>query len=109
MQYLTLNALMKKFNKRNQTKCGFTVLGFPCNQFGLQEPGTNAYELKNGLKFVRPGHGFKPKFPIFGKIDVNGKKEHKLYTFLKVGLRILTVFRSVHVERDLDHVKRTTP
>lgn len=87
MQYLTLNALMKKFNKRNQTKCGFTVLGFPCNQFGLQEPGTNAYELKNGLKFVRPGHGFKPKFPIFGKIDVNGEKEHKLYTFLKVGCK----------------------
>ena len=84
MQYLALNALMKKFNKKSQTKCGFSVLGFPCNQFGLQEPGKGEEEIRNGLEHVRPGNGFKPKFPMFEKIHVNGPDEDKMYTFLKV-------------------------
>lgn len=37
----------------------------------------------NGLKYVRPGHGFVPNFPLFEKRDVNGKKEDKIYSFFK--------------------------
>lgn len=59
-------------------------MGFPCNQFGLQEPAENKYELLNGLKYVRPGYGFEPKFPLFEKRDVNGKNESKIYTLFKV-------------------------
>ncbi|GBN78548.1 Glutathione peroxidase 1 [Araneus ventricosus] len=61
----------------------FHVLGFPCNQFGQQEPGGNGQEIMNGVRYVRPGNGFLPNFPIFKKIDVNGEKEHPLYTFIK--------------------------
>ena len=63
--------------------CGFSVLEFPCNQFGYQEPGTNQ-EILNGLKYVRPGNGFQPNFPFFEKVEVNGDKEDRIYTFLKV-------------------------
>lgn len=58
------------------------VLGFPSNQFGLQEPG-NGREIMNGVEHVRPGAGFKPAFTVFTKVDVNGKTEHPLFTFLK--------------------------
>lgn len=59
------------------------VLGFPCNQFGLQEPGANATEIWNGIKYVRPGNGFEPNFQLFSKLDVNGDNEHPLFTYLK--------------------------
>jgi glutathione peroxidase len=77
------------------SKCGFTpqykgleelfqeyqgevmVLGFPCNQFGHQEPG-NAEEIKNFCSL-----NYDVKFPLFEKIDVNGPKAHPLYNFLK--------------------------
>ena len=49
-----------------------------------QEPGMTANEIYNGLKYVRPGNGFEPKFPLFKKISVNGDKEDPMYTFLKV-------------------------
>ncbi|GIY14720.1 glutathione peroxidase 3 [Caerostris extrusa] len=49
----------------------------------MQEPGGNGLEILNGIQYVRPGNGFVPNFPIFQKIDVNGEKEHPLYTFLK--------------------------
>lgn len=62
---------------------GLVVLAVPCNQFGLQEPGSNATEILNGLKYVRPGAGFAPNFRMFKKIQVNGDNEHPLYTFLK--------------------------
>lgn len=61
---------------------GLTVLGFPCNQFGKQEPGQN-HEIPLGLKHVRPGNGFVPNFPLFEKGDVNGKNEQEVFTFLK--------------------------
>ncbi|CAI5658670.1 unnamed protein product [Oreochromis niloticus] len=60
----------------------FTVLGFPCNQFGLQSPEVN-HEMLNILKYVRPGGGFVPKFPVFSKVEVNGLNEDPLFTFLK--------------------------
>uniref|UniRef100_A0A3Q4H7S8 Glutathione peroxidase n=1 Tax=Neolamprologus brichardi TaxID=32507 RepID=A0A3Q4H7S8_NEOBR len=64
----------------------FTVLGFPCNQFGLQSPGKVNHEMLNILKYVRPGGGFMPKFPVFSKVEVNGLNEDPLFTFLKESL-----------------------
>uniref|UniRef100_A0A8C9W2H0 Glutathione peroxidase n=1 Tax=Scleropages formosus TaxID=113540 RepID=A0A8C9W2H0_SCLFO len=61
---------------------GFTILGFPCNQFGKQEPGSDQ-EILSGLMHVRPGNGFLPNFVLFQKGDVNGLNEQKVYTFLK--------------------------
>ncbi|XP_064816031.1 glutathione peroxidase 6-like [Oncorhynchus masou masou] len=75
-----MNALMEMFGDLN-----FTVLGFPCNQFGLQAPEVN-HETLNLLKYVRPGGGFVPKFPVFGKIEVNGLNEEPLFAYLKESL-----------------------
>uniref|UniRef100_A0A673ITL3 Glutathione peroxidase n=1 Tax=Sinocyclocheilus rhinocerous TaxID=307959 RepID=A0A673ITL3_9TELE len=75
--YLELNALQEEFRD-----VGFTILGFPCNQFGMQEPGKN-YEILPALKYVRPGNGFVPNFQLFEKVDVNGVNEHALFTILK--------------------------
>jgi glutathione peroxidase len=55
---------------------GFTVLGFPCNQFGAQEPGT-AEEI---AEFYRTT--FDVTFPLFEKIDVNGPDRHPVYQYL---------------------------
>uniref|UniRef100_A0AAQ5ZH38 Glutathione peroxidase n=1 Tax=Amphiprion ocellaris TaxID=80972 RepID=A0AAQ5ZH38_AMPOC len=74
---LQLNALMEMYGDLN-----FTVLGFSCNQFGLQSPEVN-HETLNILKYVRPGGGFVPKFPVFGKVEVNGLNEDPLFTYLK--------------------------
>jgi len=49
-----------------------------------QEPGANGTEILHCLKYVRPGGGFKPNFELTAKVDVNGLKEHPLYSFLKV-------------------------
>ncbi|GFR74952.1 glutathione peroxidase [Elysia marginata] len=76
--YYGLNALNSKYGGN-----GLVVLGFPCNIFNKQEPGSNGTEILNGVKYVRPGGGFEPNFQLFEKIDVNGNKEHKLYTYLK--------------------------
>jgi len=72
-----LNALHEEL-KHN----GFTILGFPSNQFGLQEPGAN-HEILSTLKHVRPGNGFVPNFQLFERGNVNGPKEQGVYTFLK--------------------------
>ena len=71
-QYDGLEALYKKYKDK-----GFTVLGFPCNQFGSQEPGTEK-EIQN---FCRVNFGVT--FPMFSKINVNGEKTHPLYQYLK--------------------------
>uniref|UniRef100_A0A8C5NUC4 Glutathione peroxidase n=1 Tax=Jaculus jaculus TaxID=51337 RepID=A0A8C5NUC4_JACJA len=76
-QYPELNALQEELRP-----FGVVVLGFPCNQFGKQEPGKNS-EILSGLKYVRPGGGFVPNFQLFEKGDVNGDKEQKVFTFLK--------------------------
>jgi len=55
---------------------GFVILGFPCNQFGNQEPGTNA-EIK---EFAGQ---FSTTWPLFAKISVNGSDAHPVYKFLK--------------------------
>ena len=56
---------------------GVEVLGFPCNQFGGQEPGENS-EIQEFCKMK-----FGVKFPVFSKIDVNGENAHPLYEHLK--------------------------
>jgi len=70
-QYEGLEALQKQYGPR-----GFTVLGFPCNQFGEQEPGT-AEEIG---AFCRTQYGVS--FPMFEKLEVNGMSRHPLYTKL---------------------------
>ncbi|MBK9294183.1 MAG: glutathione peroxidase [Oligoflexia bacterium] len=71
-QYEGLEALYKKFKDKN-----FVILGFPCNQFGGQEPGSDE-EIQ---KFCKLNYGVS--FPVMAKVDVNGKGEHELYKLLK--------------------------
>ena len=71
-QYAGLEALYEKLNGK-----GLTVLGFPCNQFGKQEPG-NSDEIG---AFCQANYGVS--FPMFDKIDVNGPNAHPLYEYLK--------------------------
>lgn len=71
-QYEGLQKLYEKYQSR-----GLEILGFPCNQFGGQEPGTNE-EIQN---FCTGRFGVK--FPIFAKIDVNGANADPLYNYLK--------------------------
>lgn len=70
-QYTTLEALQKKYEPQ-----GFTVIGFPCNQFGGQEPGT-AQEIET---FCATKYGVT--FPMMEKIDVNGAGRHEIYKAL---------------------------
>jgi glutathione peroxidase len=71
-QYEGLEALYRKYRER-----GLVVLGFPCDQFGHQEPGSDS-EI---LQFCLTTYGVT--FPLFQKIDVNGAGEHPLYGLLK--------------------------
>jgi glutathione peroxidase len=71
-QYAGLEKLYRAYKDR-----GVAVLGFPCNQFGAQEPGGSA-EI---AQFCNLNYGVS--FPLFAKIDVNGPKAHPLYKFLK--------------------------
>ena len=71
-QYAGLEELYRTYKER-----GLEVLGFPCNQFGGQEPGT-AGEI---AAFCELNYGVS--FPMFARIDVNGKDAHPLYDFLK--------------------------
>lgn len=71
-QYNDLQELYTKYKDK-----GLDVLGFPCNQFGGQEPGTEA-EIKEFCSLK-----FGVTFPLYAKVDVNGDKEHPLYKFLK--------------------------
>jgi glutathione peroxidase len=71
-QYEGLEALQRKYAGR-----GFTVLGFPCNQFGAQEPG-DAEEIASFCKL-----NYDVSFPLMGKIDVNGDNAAPIYKHLK--------------------------
>jgi glutathione peroxidase len=71
-QYRGLEALQQQYAPR-----GFAVLGFPCNQFGSQEPG-DATQIATFCE-----RNYAITFPMFDKIDVNGSKEHPLYKYLK--------------------------
>ena len=71
-QYAGLEALHRKLSER-----GFAVLGFPCDQFGHQEPGDEA-EIKDFCS-----RNYDVTFPLFAKIEVNGGDAHPLYQWLK--------------------------
>ena len=71
-QYKGLEALQQKYGAR-----GFSVLGFPCNQFGRQEPGS-ATEIGQFCS-----SNYAVSFPMFDKIDVNGDNAHPLYQYLR--------------------------
>lgn len=71
-QYDGLQKLQDEYKDR-----GFTVLGFPCNQFGAQEPGSD----EEVAAFCQKNYGVT--FPMFSKIDVNGEGQHPLFAWLK--------------------------
>jgi glutathione peroxidase len=71
-QYAGLQALQDRFAGR-----GFTVLAFPCDQFGHQEPGDDA-QIRSFCETT-----YRTTFPIFAKIEVNGPGQHRLFAHLK--------------------------
>ncbi|MGA0899087.1 MAG: glutathione peroxidase [Luteolibacter sp.] len=70
-QYASLEALQNKYGEK-----GFTVIGFPCNDFGKQEPGSH----QEIIEFCETK--FHISFPLMAKISVKGKKQHPLYSAL---------------------------
>lgn len=71
-QYKDLESLYQKYKEQ-----GFLILGFPCNQFGGQEPG-NDEDIQQFCSL-----NYDVTFPVLSKVDVNGKDESPIYTFLK--------------------------
>ncbi|MDK0636591.1 glutathione peroxidase [Clostridium perfringens] len=88
---------------------GFEVLGFPCNQFKEQDPGSNS-EIMNFCKL-----NFGVTFPMFEKIDVNGENGSLLYSYLKeqksgmFGSKIKWNFTKFLVDREGNVIKRFSP
>jgi glutathione peroxidase len=104
-QYAALEELYRKYRDR-----GLVVLGFPCNQFGAQEPACEA-DIKTFTK-----ERFEVTFPLFEKIEVNGDHAHPLYRYLKgekAGLlgteAIKWNFTKFLVDRSGQHVERFAP
>ena len=104
-QYEGLQALYTEYNAR-----GFAVLGFPCDQFGHQEPGDEA-TIKSFCETR-----FAVTFPMFAKIDVNGAAAHPLFDWLKSskpGLlgteAIKWTFTKFLIGRDGNVIKRYAP
>jgi|TARA_B100001059_G_scaffold97386_2_gene96659 glutathione peroxidase len=71
-QYAGLESLQQRYETR-----GFSVLAFPCNQFGAQEPGTET-DIQSFCEI-----NYQTTFPLFSKIEVNGAASHPLFTHLK--------------------------
>lgn len=104
-QYKGLETLYKEYKDK-----GLVVVGFPCNQFGKQEPGSDG-EIS---EFCELNYGVS--FPMASKVDVNGDGAHPIYTFLKAELpgvmgskRIKWNFTKFLVNRDGKPVKRYAP
>lgn len=104
-QFAGLEQLYEKYKER-----GFVILGFPCNQFGRQDPGSNE-EIQ---EFCQLNYGVS--FPMFGKIEVNGSSADPLYKHLKKAApgalgteRIKWNFTKFLVNRDGDVVGRYAP
>ncbi|MGW5237940.1 glutathione peroxidase [Monashia sp. NPDC004114] len=103
-QYAGLEQLYRTYQEQ-----GLRVLGFPCNQFGSQEPGT---EEEIG-EFCQKNYGVT--FPMFAKVDVNGDDEHPLFTWLKsekgglLGKKIKWNFTKFLVGRDGKVIARYAP
>ena len=100
-QYEGLEELYQRFEDD-----GLVILGFPCDQFGHQEPGDEA-EIQEFCKV-----NFGVTFPLFSKIDVNGEETHPLYRWLKdeksgaIGSKIKWNFTKFLIGRDGKPVKR---
>jgi glutathione peroxidase len=104
-QYSGLEALQRKFAHR-----GFAVLGFPCDQFGHQEPG-NEEEIRKFCSL-----NYDVTFPMFAKIEVNGAGAHPLYEHLKSSAKgvlgtegIKWNFTKFLIDRDGRVVRRYAP
>ena len=104
-QYTGLQELYTKYHSR-----GFEILAFPCNQFGAQEPG-DAQEIKNFCSL-----NYEVTFPLFAKIEVNGKDASPLYKYLKeaqpgaLGLKgIKWNFTKFLIDKSGRAVKRFSP
>jgi glutathione peroxidase len=104
-QYAGLEKLYRKYRGR-----GFMVLGFPCDQFGRQEPG-NEVEIKDFCRLT-----YDVTFPLFAKVAVNGPRAHPLYEHLKSTRRgflgtkaIKWNFTKFLVDRDGSVVRRFGP
>jgi glutathione peroxidase len=103
-QYKGLQELYAKYHDR-----GLEVLGFPCDQFGHQEPGTD----QEIASFCEVNYGVT--FPLFSKIEVNGSNAHPLYKFLKeekgglLGDKIKWNFTKFLVDKQGNVVERFAP
>ncbi|MGK9175219.1 glutathione peroxidase [Yokenella regensburgei] len=103
-QYGGLEALYKKYSAR-----GLVVLGFPCNQFGKQEPG-DADDIAQTCHI-----NYGVSFPMFGKVEVNGTAAHPLFRYLKnelpglPGGRIKWNFTKFLIGRDGTPLRRFAP
>lgn len=103
-QYAGLEALYKKYAAR-----GLVVLGFPCNQFGKQEPGS-ADDITQTCQ-----NNYGVSFPMFAKVEVNGAGTHPLFRYLKqelpgiLGSRIKWNFTKFLIGRDGKPLKRFAP
>ena len=103
-QFAGLESLYKRYRDR-----GFTVLGFPCNQFGGQDPGSQD-EI---VAFCQLNYGVS--FPMLGKIEVNGRGADPLFEHLKnaapgtLGKRIVWNFTKFLIGREGEVVKRYAP
>jgi glutathione peroxidase len=104
-QYAGLEALYRQFKER-----GFRVLGFPCDQFGHQEPG-DAQEIRNFCSL-----NYEITFPLFAKIDVNGANTHPVYQQLKADApgifgsqKVKWNFTKFLIDADGNVVKRFAP
>jgi glutathione peroxidase len=103
-QYKGLESLQQSLGPR-----GFSVLGFPCNQFGGQEPG-DAAQIEQFCSTT-----YDVTFPMFAKVDVNGSNEHPLFAYLKnaksglLGSSIKWNFTKFLVDRSGKVVARHAP
>lgn len=103
-QYDGLEALYQKYKDQ-----GLVIVGFPCDQFAHQEPGTN----EEIAEFCRINHGVT--FPLMAKIDVNGADAHPIYKYLKsetkgiLGSAIKWNFTKFLISRDGSVIKRYAP
>jgi glutathione peroxidase len=78
--YHQLKELHEKYAEK-----GLVILGFPCNQFGFQEPGSPE-EIPKCLNLIRPGNGFTLPFALTEKVQVNGEETHPIYKYLKASV-----------------------
>jgi len=104
-QYAGLQRLHEDLSGR-----GFAVLGFPCNQFGAQEPG----EADEIAQFCETS--YRVRFPVFAKVEVNGPGAHPLYVWLKGQAKGLLGSQAIKwnftkflIDRDGDVVRRYAP